>query len=55
MDIKQELADKHPEGRDLELLTVYSIVNSLTGLDGIVNVRFTIEASVRKILRVTLI
>ena len=48
VDIKQELADKHPEGRDLELLTVYSIVNSLTGLDGIVNVRFTIDGKRQK-------
>ena len=48
VDIKQELADKHPDGRDLELLTVYSIVNSLTGLDGIVNVRFTIDGKRQK-------
>ena len=48
VDLKQELVDKHPEGRDLELLTVYSIVNSLTGLDGIVNVRFTIDGKRQK-------
>ena len=46
--LKQELVDKHPDGRDLELLTVYSIVNSLTGLDGIVNVRFTIDGKRQK-------
>ena len=48
VDIKQELVDKHPDGRDLELLTVYSIVNSLTGLDGVVNVRFTIDGKRQK-------
>ena len=41
--IKKEMLESVPDGRDLEVLTVYSIVNSLTGLQGIVNVRFTIE------------
>lgn len=48
VDIKRELADKHPDGRDLELLTIYSIVNSLTGLDGVMNVRFTIDGERQK-------
>lgn len=48
VDIKKEIVDKHPEGRDLEMLTVYSIVNSLTGIDGIVNVRFTIQGKIQK-------
>lgn len=48
VDMKQPLVDAQIEGRDLELLTIYSIVNSLTGIDGIVNVRFTINGDVQK-------
>ncbi len=48
VNIKKSIVDKHPDGRDLEMLTVYSIVNSLTGIDGIVNVRFTIEGKIQK-------
>lgn len=48
VDISDEMAKKHPDGRDLELLTVYSIVNSLTCIDGIVNVRFTIDGKKEK-------
>ncbi len=48
VDIKSEMTDGHPDGRDLELLTVYSIVNSLTGIDGITNVRFTIDGKVQR-------
>lgn len=48
VDIKQSAVDAQPDGRDLELLTVYSIVNSLTGIDGIVNVRFTVNGQVQK-------
>lgn len=42
VDIKQSVIENHAEGRDIELLTVYSIVNSLTSIEGIHNVRFTI-------------
>lgn len=48
VDIKKSMVEGHPDGRDLEMLTVYSVVNSLTGLDGIVNVRFTIDGQVQK-------
>ena len=48
VDIKKSMVEGQPEGRDLEMLTVYSIVNSLTGLDGIVNVRFTIDGKTQK-------
>lgn len=43
VNIKSEMIEKVPDGRDLEVLTIYSVVNSLTGIDGIVNVRFTID------------
>ena len=45
---KQEIADMNPVGRECELTTVYRSVNSLTGLDGIVNVRFTIDGKRQK-------
>ncbi|MCC8160781.1 MAG: GerMN domain-containing protein [Oscillospiraceae bacterium] len=48
VDIKSEMVDAQPDGRNLELLTVYSVVNSLTGLAGIENVRFTVEGKVQK-------
>lgn len=48
VDISDEMVEKHPDGRDLEMLTVYSIVNSLTCIDGIVNVRFTIDGKKEK-------
>jgi hypothetical protein len=48
VDIKKDVVNEHPDGRDLEMLTVYSIVNSLTGIDGIVNVRFTIDGKIEK-------
>lgn len=48
VDIKSEMTDGHPDGRDLELLTVYSVVNSLTGIDGITSVRFTVDGKVQQ-------
>ena len=48
VDINGEVKKKHPEGRDLELLTVYQIVNSLTELDGIRTVRFTVDGEVTR-------
>ena len=43
VDISRAVADSHPEGRDLEVLTIYQIVNSLTELDGVKTVKFTID------------
>ena len=48
VNISAGVIDAHPDGRDSEILTVYSIVNSLTELDGITNVRFTIDGTVQK-------
>ena len=48
VDISGELIENTPDGRDMEMLMVYSIVNSLTEIDGIVNVRFTIDGRVQK-------
>lgn len=48
VNITQKMIDAHPEGRDLEILTVYQIVNSLTSIDGITNVRFKINSQTQK-------
>lgn len=48
VDIKGKMIDAVPDGRDAELLTVYSVVNSLTAVDGVVNVRFTIDGKKQK-------
>ena len=48
VDIKHEMILSHSDGRDIELLTVYSIVNSLTGIEGINTVKFTIDGKVQK-------
>lgn len=48
VDIKQSAIENHTDGRDIELLTVYSIVNSLTSIEGIHNVRFTISGKKQK-------
>lgn len=42
VDIKKGMIEKHADGRDIELLTVYSIVNSLASIKGVNNVRFTV-------------
>ncbi len=43
VDMGADFVAAHPEGRGAELLTVYQIVNSLTSLKEVVNVRFTID------------
>ena len=48
VNISGEVLKKHPEGRDLELLTIYQIVNTLTELNGIKTVRFTIDGKVQR-------
>ena len=48
VDIKRKMVENHPEGRDLELLTVYSVVNTLTGIDGVQTVRFTVEGKTQR-------
>lgn len=48
VDIKKSMIKNHSEGRDIELLTVYSVVNSLTSIKGITNVRFTVDGSEQK-------
>lgn len=48
VDITQKMIDVHPEGREAERLTVYQIVNSLTSIDGIECVRFTVNGSTQK-------
>lgn len=48
VDIKRSMIQNHADGRDVEILTVYSIVNSLMSIDGINNVRFTICGKVKK-------
>ena len=48
VNISRKMIDAHPKGRDIEILTVYQIVNSLTSIDGITNVRFKINGSTQK-------
>lgn len=48
VDLSPELVQNCPEGRDLECLAVYQIVNSLTSIEEIVNVRFTIGGEVQR-------
>lgn len=48
VNIDSDMISEVPDGRDSELLTVYSIVNSLVNIDGIVNVRFTIDGESQK-------
>ena len=48
VNISGEVIKKHPAGRDLELLTVYQIVNTLTELKGVKTVRFTIDGKTQR-------
>lgn len=48
VDINSDMTETVPDGRDLEELMIYSIVNTLTGLNGIVNVRFTIDGETQR-------
>lgn len=48
VDISGSAAQNPPKTRDLEMLMVYQIVNSLTSIDGIDTVRFTINGNVEK-------
>ena len=43
VNLSSEFVEKHAEGRIPEKLTVYQIVNSLTSVDGIDFVKFTIN------------
>jgi len=48
VDMSKEFKTKHPGGKDAEKMTIYSIVNSLTELEGIEKVKFTIEGKTQK-------
>lgn len=48
VDMSKEFKTKHPGGKDAEKMTIYSIVNSLTELEGIEKVKFTIDGKVQK-------
>ncbi len=48
VNLTKKMAEEHPDGRENELLTVYSIVNSLTEIDGIKTVRFTVDGETVK-------
>jgi len=48
VDLSKEFKTKHPGGKDAEKLTIYSIVNSLTELEEIEKVKFTIDGKVQK-------
>ena len=48
VDMSKEFKTKHPGGKDAEKMTIYSIVNSLTELDGIEKVKFKIAGKEQK-------
>lgn len=48
VNITKPMIEAHQQSRDAEILTVYSIVNSLTGIDGITTVKFTIDGKTVK-------
>lgn len=48
VDMSKEFKTKHPGGKDAERMTIYSIVNSLTELEEIQKVKFTIAGNVQK-------
>lgn len=48
VNLTKKMSENHPDGRDSELLTVYSIVNSLVEIDGINTVHFTVDGEVQK-------
>lgn len=48
VDLSEELVRAHPDDMDSEYLTVYSIVNSLSSLDAIVAVKFTVGGEERE-------
>lgn len=48
VDMSKEFKTKHAGGKDAEKMTIYSIVNSLTELEGIEKVKFTIVGKAQK-------
>lgn len=48
VNMSREFVKEHSDLRRHETLTIYSIVNSLTSIDGIVNVKFTIDGKTQK-------
>jgi germination protein M len=48
VDMSKEFKTKHPGGKNAEKMTIYSIVNSLTELEGIEKVKFTIAGKEQK-------
>jgi hypothetical protein len=48
VDLSKEFKTKHPGGKDAEKMTIYSIVNSLTELEDIQKVKFTIAGKAQK-------
>jgi germination protein M len=48
VDMSKEFKTKHQGGKDAEKMTIYSIVNSLTEIDGIQKVKFTIAGKAQK-------
>lgn len=47
VDFSKELIENHTGGKDAEKLTIYSVVNSLTGLEGIKKVKFKIDGKTK--------
>ena len=48
VNMSDEFVRLHSDARPHEILTIYSIVNSLTSIKGITNVKFTIGGKIQK-------
>ena len=48
VDLDEQFCKNLPDNKNLELLMLYSIVNSLTSIDGIDTVRFLFDGEVKK-------
>lgn len=48
VNMSEEFVRLHSDAKPHELLTIYSIVNSLTSIKGIVNVKFTVNNKIQK-------
>lgn len=49
VDLKKEFLKNFTDNKNQQLLAIYSIVNSLTSIDGVDNVEFLIEGKKKKI------
>lgn len=51
VNLSKEIIEKHPGGTTAEIMTIYSIVNSLTEITNINKVQFLIDGEIREIFK----